>query len=101
MATRARDSRPAHSRRADEFNYLSGRHRVRVGGAAEAALREIAERARSQIAVPRGHRGNATRLADVPPADQSLRLQRQSGSAENAGAARVRIEAAAGRVQPD
>ena len=41
-----RDSRPANSRRPAQLDRLSGRHGVRVRGAAAAALRTFAERAR-------------------------------------------------------
>ncbi len=54
----------------------------------------FAKRARPQVALPRGHRRNAPRLADVPPADQPLWLQRQRGSAENARAPCLRIRSA-------
>src|SRR5271163_781221 len=101
MAASAADSRPTDSRWPDEPDRVSGGYGICVGRAAAAAFRALAERARQEIAMPRRDGRNAPWLADVPSSDQSFWLQRKSGSAEDAGAARVRTEALAGRVQSD
>src|ERR1700685_1784687 len=101
MAAGAGYTGSAHPRRADEFDRVPRRYGIRFGGAATEIIRALPQRARSQIAVPGGDRRNAPRLADVPPADPSLRLQRTGRSAKNAGAPGVRAETAAGCVQSD
>src|ERR1700757_5393275 len=98
MAACPADSGPANPRRPDELDRLSGRYGVCFSRTAAKALRTFTERARSQISLPRGDGRNAPRLANVPSADQPFRLQRKSGSAEDAKAPRFRTEAPAGRV---
>src|SRR5271154_241015 len=101
MAAGAGYSGSADPRRADEFNRLPRRYGIRFGGAATEIIRALPERTRSQITVPGGDRRNAAWLADVPPADPSLRVRREGRGAKNAGAPGVRAETAAGCVQSD
>src|ERR1700730_12920084 len=98
VAARAADSGPEDPGRPDELDRLPRRYGICLCGTATPALRAFTERARPQISLPRGDGRNAARLADVSSADQSFRVQRQSGSAEDARTTRFRTEAAARRV---
>ncbi len=99
MGPGAANPRPAHPRRPAEPDHFPGRHRVRQRGAATAPLRDLPLGVRPAGPGPGDDRGDAPRLADVPPADQPLRLRRQAGGGEAARAPRLREQAPAGGLQ--
>ena len=70
------DPLPADPRRAPEPHRLPGRHRVRLRRAAAQPARDLALRLRHRQRLPDHGRGDAPRLADVPPARHPLRRDR-------------------------
>ncbi len=85
------DPAPAHPRRAPEPDRLPGRHGVRVRRAAAPPAGNLSLGLRHGQRLPDHDRGNAPRLADVPPPGQPLRRDRErSRRASCSSAARGR-----------